>query len=90
VAHFADRPSGARLVSAVAIAWGNDRPQEALDWLANLPQGRARSSGIETTFQHWTEADPKVASTHLTRMPSGDAKDLAISSLAKAIHRDDP
>ena len=90
VANFAAHPSGARLVSEVAIAWARDRPQEALGWLADLPHGRSRSDGIETIFHRWTAADPAVASAHLTRMPSGSAKDLAISSLAKAIHQEDP
>ena len=90
VANFAEESSGLRLVSEVAIGWGRDRPQDALDWLIGLPDGRARTSGIDTVFRRWAQADPEAASTHLTLMPAGAAKDLAISSLAKAIHEDDP
>ncbi len=90
VEHFVDSDSGTRLVSEVAIGWGQAEPQRALDWLSALPEGRARNGGIETVFQRWTQNDPEVASTHLTRMAEGGAKDLAISSLAKAIYRDDP
>ena len=89
-ANFADRASGARLVSEVAIGWGGDEPEAVLGWLAILPVGPVRSGAIEAVFRRWTASDPELASMHLTRMPDGDAKDLAISSLAKAIHRDDP
>lgn len=87
---FADHPTGARIVSEVAIGWAHERPQQALGWLASLPAGSPRDSGIESVFQGWIAADPQEASSHLTRMPPGPTKNLAISSLAKAIGGDDP
>jgi len=88
--NFAADQYGSSILSEVAIAWGSDQPEETLEWIAGLPAGEARAGALETIFQRWTLRDPELASTHLTRMAEGPAKDLAISALAKAIYRDDP
>jgi hypothetical protein len=90
VGKFVNQASVVAFVSEVAIAWGKDRPSEALGWLSGLPDSGARASGIEAVTQRWAKLEPEEASAHLTKMPEGKAKDVAIRSLSKAIYGNDP
>ncbi|MGI9240262.1 MAG: hypothetical protein ACR2RV_05645 [Verrucomicrobiales bacterium] len=78
------------LVAEVAISWGIEHPQQALDWLEAIGGGDGDSAAAVNIFHSWVERDPGSAAARLTQMPAGMMKDRAISSLARVIDRDDP
>ena len=88
--HFALDPEFDDLLREVAIAWGSEAPDEALDWLEGLPDSRVKSATVDSVFRRWSERDPGKASMRLARMRPGVERDHAIICLAKAIDRDDP
>lgn len=79
----------APLVGQVAANWYRGNPQEAMDWLQGLPDGKARNMAFSSIVSNVAHQDPEAAMEILDAIPAGprknDAKrNIAYSRLARS------
>jgi hypothetical protein len=59
--------------SVLAKTMARAHPEEALNWAASLPEGRALAAGSDA-FSDWHESQPQAAATWLDGLPANDPR----------------
>lgn len=62
-------------VGSIARAWAEQSPEEAVNWVAQLPAGETRDTAVESIVLKWAERDPDNAAAWVKQMPPGADRD---------------
>jgi RNA polymerase sigma factor (sigma-70 family) len=77
--------SRTRGIRSIATAWAEQTPEGAIDWVASLPAGEARSEAVAGITFTWAAKDSESASAWVASMPAGAERDRSAHSLVVAI-----
>lgn len=79
-----------QVASAIANQMAQTEPGRAVEWLGNLPQGKARDEAMGGLAAAWASHDPYATSEWLGQQEPGSGRDKAAKNLVSTIARDDP
>ncbi len=77
----ASRPRG---VEAIAAAWAQQSPEEAIGWASSLGAGETRNGAVAAIASTWAKNDPYGAADWVASMPPGAERDRSAGSLVFA------
>ena len=77
--------SRARATEAVARAWSQHQPEEAVQWAASLPASDARVNAIAAAASNWAAQDAHSAAEWLSRLAPGLERDRSAHSFVNAV-----
>jgi hypothetical protein len=80
----------AAAIDEVATRWVWADPAPAIDWVGGIASEAELGAAMRTAMAIWTRANPQNASDYLNEMPTGLAKDHAVSALSEALAPEDP
>jgi hypothetical protein len=78
-------PPRDRAVVQVIQRWSQAAPAEAAGWIADFPQGTARSAGLKVAAAGWIEIDPAALATWVEAREPGPVRTEAILAVAEAL-----
>jgi hypothetical protein len=84
---LSDRSARANAVSSVASTWVRQDPAAAAAWAVRMPDNL---NVLARVAQEWAVQDSAAAARWLNTVPSGDARDSAVTNFARAIVDSDP
>jgi hypothetical protein len=87
IALLSQLPEGTRVLGteAVARAWAEQTPEDAVNWAASMPAGEARVEAVAAIASTWAAKDSPAASVWVSAMPPGPERDRSAQSLVVAI-----
>ena len=65
-------------------------PVKALEWVATLPAGAAKSSALTETVRQWAQKDAATAAAYVKTLPIGPESDGPLASVARYVVAKDP
>lgn len=77
--------SRARATEAIARAWAQQRPEEAVQWAASLPASETRAAAVAAAASNWAAQDAHGAAEWLSGLPPGPERDRSAQSFASAV-----
>ena len=78
-------PPRDRAVVQVIQRWSQAAPAEAAAWIADFPQGAARSAGLKVAAAGWIEIDPAALAAWVEAREPGPVRTEAILAVAEAL-----
>jgi hypothetical protein len=76
--------AGGRAINSILNSYATADPKSGVQWVGELPEGKARDTAIEYFSRQWGQFDPAAASDWIARMPEGRSRDLAAKELVLA------
>ncbi len=76
VGQHLDDDAAPAAASSVAAAMFSHDPQQATEWMRNMPEGRPKSAAESTIVQTWAEKDPSASAKWLATLTEDEQKDL--------------
>jgi len=85
-------PDTARVrgTEALAHAWAEQTPEDAIRWAASMPAGEARVEAVAAIASTWAAKDSPAASVWVAVMPPGAERDRGAQALVLAIAEEFP
>jgi RNA polymerase sigma factor (sigma-70 family) len=83
-------PARVRSAEALARAWADQTPAEAINWAASMPAGEARVEAAASIASTWATKDSPAASVWIAGMPAGAERDRSAQSLVFSIAEEFP
>jgi RNA polymerase sigma factor (sigma-70 family) len=74
-----------KAMEAIARAWSQQRPEEAIQWAASLPVGDTRASAIAAATANWAAQDAHGAAQWVANLPQGPERDRSAQSLVYGV-----
>jgi len=82
--------SRSRGVEAIARAWAQQRPEEAMEWAGSFAAGDARDGAVAAITSAWAKKDPSGAADWVTSLPSGTERDHSVEALVLGLAEKHP
>jgi RNA polymerase sigma factor (sigma-70 family) len=77
--------SRANGTEAIAGAWAQQSPEQAIGWASSLPTGEQRAGAVAAVASAWAAKDAHGAADWINKMPPGAEHDRSAESLVSAI-----
>ena len=77
--------SRARGIEAVARAWSQERPEEAVQWASSLPGDNTRAAALAAAASNWAAQDAHSAAEWLSSLAPGPERDRSAQSFVNAV-----
>jgi hypothetical protein len=79
-------PDGRTAASeALARAWAQQMPEDALAWARALPSADAQAGALAAVSSGWAAQDPQSAAAWLSSLPAGAQRDRSAEAFATAV-----
>ena len=82
--------SRVRSAEALARAWADQAPADAISWAASMPAGEVRVEAVAVIASTWAAKDSPAASVWIATMPAGAERDSSAQSLVFSMAEEFP